>query len=266
MLHLHVGRGLPLLDMLEDFGLELLKVLGRVEVLHARGGDVQPVIGAVVFIVIIVRQLVRDLLAQHDRCLERPAPRDVPNRVAAAAQDQRRHLLIQHEAHALGVAVDREVEAAESVPSEGIGAALQDDGTRLVALHDARDDGLEDGLVRGVVHAVLEREVDGIVLALRGAYVLDVARAWEVLAEFVEGYRQHSVSRIKGLLNAVAMMDVDIDVQHSLVVLEELEDCEDNVVRVAEARSLALFGMVQPARPVDCHVRLPLVELHRTAD
>ena len=33
-------------------------------------------------------------------------------------------------------------------------------------LHDAADDGLEDGLVRRVVHAVLEREVDLLLLGL----------------------------------------------------------------------------------------------------
>uniref|UniRef100_A0A8D3BG67 Uncharacterized protein n=1 Tax=Scophthalmus maximus TaxID=52904 RepID=A0A8D3BG67_SCOMX len=47
-----------------------------------------------------------------------------------------------------------------------------------------------------------------------------------------------------------------------LGLLEQLEDGQDDVVNVAEARGLGLLGVVQSARPVDGDVRLLLVELH----
>lgn len=34
------------------------------------------------------------------------------------------------------------------------------------------------------------------------------------------------------------MMDVNVEVQHTCMVLQELQDCEDEVVHVAEARGL----------------------------
>lgn len=46
-----------------------------------------------------------------------------------------------------------------------------------------------------------------------------------------------------------------------LVMLEEFEDGEDNVVNIAEARGLALFGMVKAASPVDGDVTESMVKL-----
>ena len=43
-------------------------------------------------------------------------------------------------------------------------------------------------------------------------------------------------------------------VQDTRVVLEQLQNGQDNVVDVTKTRRLGLFGMVQPARPVDGHV------------
>ena len=47
---------------------------------------------------------------------------------------------------------------------------------------------------------------------------VDVSGAREVLAELVEGARHDPVRRVKRLLHAVPVVDVNVDVQHSLVV------------------------------------------------
>ena len=46
------------------------------------------------------------------------------------------------------------------------------------------------------------------------------------------------------------MVDVYIDVEDSLVVLEQLEDGQHDVIDVAEATGLVLFGVVQATGPV----------------
>lgn len=43
---------------------------------------------------------------------------------------------------------------------------------------------------------------------------------------------------VEGFLNAVSMVDVDVNVQNSFVILEELKNGKDNVVDIAEARGL----------------------------
>jgi len=43
---------------------------------------------------------------------------------------------------------------------------------------------------------------------------------------------------------------------------EELQDAEDNVIDIAEARGLALPGVVEAAGPIDTNIGLVVVDLH----
>mmetsp|Transcript_30120 Transcript_30120/g.94491 ORF Transcript_30120/g.94491 Transcript_30120/m.94491 type:complete len:359 (+) Transcript_30120:185-1261(+) len=265
--HRHVRRRLQLPQVLEDLGLDLLEVLGDVEVLHARGRVVQLVVRPIVLVVVVVREVVRDLLIQHHGRLVRPAARHVADRVAAAAQDERGHLLLQHKAHALGVPPDGQVEAAEPVAAERVGAALQHERAGAVEVHHLLHHRLEQPLVRVVVHPVAQRHVDRVVLARPDADVLDVAGAGEEeVAVLVKGDGHHAVRREEGLLDAVAVVDVDVNVQHSHVHLEQLEDRQHDVVDVAEAGRLALLRVVQPPRPVENDIRAALVNARRARD
>ena len=45
-------------------------------------------------------------------------------------------------------------------------------------------------------------------------------------------------------LHTISMVNIDVNVQHPLMVLEQLQDGKDNVVDVAEATGLGLLGMV----------------------
>jgi hypothetical protein len=57
-------------------------------------------------------------------------------------------------------------------------------------------------------------------------------------------HRHDPVGEVEGLLDAVPVVDVDVDVQHARVHLEQLQDGQHDVVHVAEARGLALLGVV----------------------
>ena len=234
----------------------LLEVLARVGVVHVVARDVELELGAKVLEVLVERQVAAHLDAARQARLERPRARDVANRVAAAADDDHGHVEGAHEGDALGVARHAQVERAELVARERVGAALEDDGARAVPVHDVLQDGAEHAAVAVVVDAVLERVVDGVALAAPLALVALGARAGEEVAELVERGRHDAVGRVEGLLDAVAVVDVDVDVQDARVVPQELEDGEDDVVDVAEARRLALLGVVEAAGPVDGDVGL----------
>jgi hypothetical protein len=124
-------------------------------------------------------------------------------------------------------------------------------------LHDAVDDGFEDAEVGVVVDALLEGEVDRPVEALLEAHVRVVARAWEEVLlmpaylELVQRTGQHPVRGEEGLLHPVPVVHVDVDVQHPLVLLQELEDRQHAVVHVAETRGLLSLGVVQASRPIN---------------
>jgi hypothetical protein len=75
----------------------------------------------------------------------------------------------------------------------------------------------------------------------------------------VQGRGQNAVGREKGLLDAVAVVDVGVEVQDALKArcLEELQDREDAVVDEAEAGGARAARMVPPALPVRGDLRAP---------
>jgi len=91
----------------------------------------------------------------------------------------------------------------------------------------------------------VERKVNRIALALAVAEVRDVAGTGKVVAVLVERAGHHSVGRVECLLYAIAMVNIDIDVEHTRVLFEELEDAEHAVVDVTKPRRLSFLGMVK---------------------
>lgn len=76
----------------------------------------------------------------------------------------------------------------------------------------------------------------------------------------MERDRHDAVRDVERLFDAVAVVDVNVNVEHARVVLEQLEDAEHNVVHVAEARALGLLRVVETARPVDGNVTQAVVQ------
>ena len=265
-LDLLAGHGLDLAQHLQQLHLGPLEVFRAVEVLHVGHRQVKAVVRSEVFKVIVEGELVLDVLSEHDGRLVRPAPGDVAEGVAAAAEDEGGDVEAAYELDAVGVASDAEVEATEPIAGQRVGTALQHDGAGGEALHDLADDGPEDGAEGVVVHAVGEGDVDGVVLSVGVANVEDVAGAWEVFAELVEADGHDAVGGVEGLLDAVAVVDVDVDVEDALVLLEELEDGQDAVVDVAKAGGLGLLGVMESTGPVDDDVGAVLVETAGAAD
>mmetsp|Transcript_23524 Transcript_23524/g.71989 ORF Transcript_23524/g.71989 Transcript_23524/m.71989 type:complete len:212 (-) Transcript_23524:834-1469(-) len=114
--HLHVWRGLQLPQVLEDLGLDLLEVLGQVGVFHIRGRlVVKLIVGTIVLVVLVVRQVIGYVLIEHNGSLVCPTARDVADCVTATTEDQGRQLLLQHKVDALGVSLDGQIEASKAV-------------------------------------------------------------------------------------------------------------------------------------------------------
>lgn len=173
--------------------------------------------------------------------------------VPAAAEEQQWQVVAPHEADALGVAGDGQVLFAEPVAGERVAAALHHDGLRLEYLHDLGHDGPEQAVVPLVVHALVQRHVNGAVLALPDADVLrePLLLREEARGALVERHRHHAGGVDEGGLDAVAVVHVDVHVQHPAEAAEELVDGEHDVVHVAEAAGLLPARVVQAAGPVD---------------
>jgi len=70
-----------------------------------------------------------------------------------------------------------------------------------------------------------------------------------------------SVRGKEGFFYSVTVMHVNVNIENSLVVLQQLQNCKNNVVHIAEALCLLLLGVVQPSCPVDAKVRATMVKL-----
>ena len=58
----------------------------------------------------------------------------------------------------------------------------------------------------------------------------------------VEGDGHHTVRCVERFLNTVAVVDVDVEVQHAAVILEQLLDCDNDVIHVAKSACFKLFS------------------------
>jgi hypothetical protein len=87
-------------------------------------------------------------------------------------------------------------------------------------------------------------------------YIVQVPCPWEVFFKLMERASHHPICQVERLLHPVTMMDVDVNVEYTLERLQQFKNRKHTIVNVAESASLALFGMVQPATPVDSNVVL----------
>lgn len=127
------------------------------------------------------------------------------------------------------MAIHAQVEATQPVARQTITTTLQDNSLRLVVSHDVLDDGLEDGLVGFVGDTIAERVVDSVVLPGADADVAKFACSREVLSILVERHSHDSVGCVEGLLDAITVVDIDVDVEDALLETEQLQDTKNNV-------------------------------------
>lgn len=56
----------------------------------------------------------------------------------------------------------------------------------------------------------------------------------EVILELVEGAGHDPISKVEGFFYSISMVDIDVDIEHSLVGLQQLKNSQHAVVDVAE--------------------------------
>jgi hypothetical protein len=91
------------------------------------------------------------------------------------------------------------------------------------------DDWLKNRLVRNVVNAIAEREVNSIILAGAHSNIAQLAGPGKELAVFMERHRHDSVCCVKRLFNTIAMVDINIDIEHALIEAKKLDNPQDDI-------------------------------------
>jgi hypothetical protein len=75
---------------------------------------------------------------------------------------------------------------------------------------------------------------------------------WEIsdYLLLVKGYSHDTVSCVKCLFDTIPMMNIDVNVQGSLVDSQKFQDSQDNIVDIAEPAGLDFLRMMQTSGPV----------------
>lgn len=149
------------------------------------------------------------------------------------------------------MAFDWKIEASKTISGQTVSSSLQKYGFRSEIFDDFGDDRLEDHLKGLIIESLIEWEVDGVVRAWIFADIIDMSCSREVVLEFVEGAGHDSVGQVERFFNSVAVVDVDVDVQHALVGLQQLQNGQHAIIDIAKPWCFWLLGVMQAARPID---------------
>ena len=253
------GSQFCLLQVLADGLDDVVNIVLGVEILLLVDFEVDlaALLGIVVVENILLGNVVANLGAQHQPRLVGPAPRHVLNRVTASSQQHHRQPEALHEGQQLGMALDGQIEMAQFVLGEGVSSALDDQHIWDIGVHDFLHDLTEELDVGHIGHARLEGDVDCVVFAMVLADGIEGAGSREeVLVVFVEADGHDAVGVVESLLYPVPVVNVNVQVQHPRVHLQQLQNAQNYVVDVAETTRLCFFAVVETSRPVYHNVAL----------
>ncbi len=112
-----------------------------------------------------------------------------------------------------------EVESPQPVSGEAVCSSLEQDCLRPESCEDLIDYRLEHIVIVVIVHSIGQWAIDGVVLASLVADVLHRPSSGEVFPELVKGKSHYSICSVKRFFYSISVMDIDVDVEHSLMVL-----------------------------------------------
>ena len=135
------------------------------------------------------------------------------------------------------MAIKAQIEAAKPIAAKRIGATLKNDNRRVVVVNNRRYNRLEERMIAFIIDAFAQRHVDRIIAAATQPNVvpkyskastlrstnkhfyrmrLHVAGAGEEkVAVFMKRNGHDAIRKLKCLLNAVAVMNIDVNIKNS---------------------------------------------------
>ena len=130
----------------------------------------------------------------------------------------------------------REIEMAKLIARQRISAALDHHHIGNIKRANPAHNLLEELEVGDIVHALFERNVGSVKFAHSLSHLVEGSCSREeVLFELMEADCEDSIGMEESLLNSIAMMHVDIQVEHPGIDLQQLQDTEHDIVNVAES-------------------------------
>ena len=150
----------------------------------------------------------------------------------------------------------RKIEVSKPIFGQRVSSTLNHHGIRSVESHASIHNFLEKLKISGIIDTLLERHINRIVFAdpLSNRIECSSSRK-EIFIKLMKAHSHDSISMIESFLNSITMMNINIEVQHSRVNFQHLENAYHNIIDIAKSTCLCFFGMVITARPVDSYIR-----------
>jgi hypothetical protein len=115
-------------------------------------------------------------------------------------------------------------------------------------------------LVKGIIiHPRFQGDIQRISLAIILTILIEPTRTGkEILPILMKGNGHNPIRQIKGLLNPIPMMHINININNSRINQQQLKYSQHNVINIAKATSLALLSMMQSTTKVNGNVGLAI--------
>mmetsp|Transcript_33681 Transcript_33681/g.41280 ORF Transcript_33681/g.41280 Transcript_33681/m.41280 type:complete len:221 (+) Transcript_33681:474-1136(+) len=216
-------------------------------------------IGSIILKIIIIRNLIRNISIQQHTRLVRPTPRHVPYSIPPSTQHERRDPEALHELDAFRVTAQTEVETTETIAGETVRAALQDYRARLVDFHYFCGYWFEEFFVHCICYSRSEGGVYGEAGAFFGSRVFYVPCTRKKVPKLMQTKSHHAIGTIKSLLDAIPVMNVNINIQHPRMNLQQLQNRQHDIINITKPARLALLRVMQPTAPINRNIRIPVI-------
>lgn len=113
---------------------------------------------------------------------------------------------------------------------------MHDKGIRSVLGHHAIHHRFEELEESFIADSRFQRDVECVVLSIEFSNLIDPTSAWkEIIAILMKTNSHHSVAQIECLFDSIAMVDVNVEVEHARIDLEELKDGQDDIIYITES-------------------------------
>mmetsp|Transcript_6211 Transcript_6211/g.9327 ORF Transcript_6211/g.9327 Transcript_6211/m.9327 type:complete len:239 (-) Transcript_6211:474-1190(-) len=219
---------------------------------------------SIIFKVIIVGYFIGQIHIETYRCLIGPAPCHITNGISSSTQHQGRHIETLGIPHTLRMALQTQIKTPQSISRQRVRTTLQHNRTRLKHLHNLIHHRFKYPFIRLIRHPTRQWSIDRKSRPLLGTRILNMPRPRKEIPILVQTKRHDPIRTIKCLLDSIPMMDININIQHSRMHLEQFQYGQYNIINITKSRSLTLLGMMEPPTPINGNIAIPPIQFDRS--
>lgn len=210
-----------IVKIFKNLSQSFVKIIFWVLILHIRNWHMKLVFRSKVNFIITIRKLIRNLHSSNYRSFISPTTRNVSKSIASTTSKKNRNTKAFHELCYWCMTFYWKIEASKSVSWKTVSSSLKKNSFRSEIFHNFSKNRPCYSHKRFIIHTFIQWEIDRMISTIFFSNVINVSCTWEIVFKFMERACHYSISKIKGLFNTITMMNININVQDSLISFEK---------------------------------------------